>query len=234
VLPEAPPCAPEEYDFHLIQIPLRQIVPPWTLFGASSDLGRFERLFEAARDRLSDQLAGLMRWNKAHGILTFVCNFLVPQQNPMGRLLPRYDLRNFVYFVERLNEALDQELRQYKTPICSISTRSSAPLAGGHIQDDAVWMISHGAALSDFDWEGDRGRLEPLDKVSRYYPLSTQNFVQHGWAELVAMVRTIRQADMVKLVLVDLDDTMWRGSRPRKRKRRARPARAGHSVLPRR
>jgi FkbH-like protein len=72
-------------------------------------------------------------------------------------------------------------------------------------------MISHGAALSDFDWEGDRGRLEPVDKVSRYYPLSTQNFVQHAWAELVAMLRTIRQADMVKLVLVDLDDTLWRG-----------------------
>src|SRR4029078_10386893 len=30
-------------------------------------------------------------------------------------------------------------------------------------------------------------------------------------AELVAMYRTIRQADMVKLVLVDLDDTVWRG-----------------------
>src|SRR4029077_8069656 len=36
-------------------------------------------------------------------------------------------------------------------------------------------------------------------------------FVLHAWAELIAMYRTIRQHDQVKLVLVDLDDTLWRG-----------------------
>src|SRR5207248_10190921 len=37
------------------------------------------------------------------------------------------------------------------------------------------------------------------------------DFVPHAWTELVAMYRTIRHVDQVKLVLVDLDDTMWRG-----------------------
>ena len=52
-----------------------------------------------------------MRWNREHGLLTFVTNFVSPQQNPLGRLLPRYDLRNLVYFVEKLNETLAEELR---------------------------------------------------------------------------------------------------------------------------
>src|SRR3981189_379330 len=95
--------------------PPRQILRERMHFGLSySDTAAFERMFETARAQLCETLAELMRWNQAHGILTFVCNFLVPQQNPMGRLLPRYDLRNFVYFIEKLNEALGQELQQYK------------------------------------------------------------------------------------------------------------------------
>jgi FkbH-like protein len=212
VLPEAPPCAPEEYDFHVIQIPLRPIMREHMHFGLSySDPEAFELLFESARDRLSQTLAELMRWNKTFGILTFVCNFLVPQQNPMGRLLPRYDLRNFVYFIERLNETLDRELRQYQNAYLFDFDQIVSTFGRRYLQDDAVWTISHGAALSDTGWEDDSGRLEPVDKVSRYYPVSTHNFVLHAWDELIAMVRTIRQTDMVKLVLVDLDDTLWRG-----------------------
>ena len=211
VLPEQPPHPPEEYDFHLIQIPVRQILPERLVFGLSSELGDFERLFETARSRLSDGLGELMRWNKAHGILTFVCNFLVPQQNPMGRLLPRYDLRNFQFFIEKLNQALEEELQHYKNAYLFDFDQIAGTYGRRHLQDDAVLMTSHGAALSDFGWEEDQGRLEPVEKVSCYYPLSTHDFVLHAWAELIAMLRTIRQTDMVKLVLVDLDDTLWRG-----------------------
>src|SRR5207237_6903915 len=49
------------------------------------------------------------------------------------------------------------------------------------------------------------------ERISCYYPLSTQDFVGYAWGELIAMYRTVRQSDQVKLVLVDLDDTMWRG-----------------------
>jgi FkbH-like protein len=212
MLPDRLPGAAEEYDFHVIQIPLRQILRERMHFGLSySDPAAFERMFEAARAQLCETLAELMRWNQAHGILTFVCNFLVPQQNPMGRLLPRYDLRNFVYFIEKLNEALGQELQQYKNAYLFDYDQVVSTYGKRHFQDDAVWTISHGAALADTGWEEDDGRLEPVERISRYYPLSTHDFVLHGWAELIAMYRTIRQADPVKLVLVDLDDTMWRG-----------------------
>ena len=211
VLPVTPPGAPEEYDFHLVQMPLRYIVPPEMLFGLSFDLRAAERLFETAGERLSDQLDELMRWNKAHGILTFVCNFLVPQQNPMGRLLPRYDLRNVQFLVEQLNQALEQELRHYQNAYLFDFDQIASTFGRRYLQDDAVWMFSHGAALSDTGWEEDNGRIESVEKVSCYYPLSTHAFVQHACGELMALLRTIRQADMVKLVLVDLDDTLWRG-----------------------
>jgi FkbH-like protein len=212
MLPERLPAEPQHYDFHVIQIPLRLVMRETMYFGLSqSDPAAFERLFEAVRAQLSETLAELMRWNQQHGILTFVCNFLVPQQNPLGRLLPRYDLRNFVHFIEKLNEALDEELQQYQNAYLFDLDQIVGTYGRRHFQDDAVWTIAHGAALSDADWEEDRGRLEPLEKMSSYYPLATGEFVQHAWTELFAMHRTIRQTDMVKMVLVDLDDTLWRG-----------------------
>ena len=129
----------------------------------------------------------------------------------MGRLLPRYDLRNFVYFIEKLNEALARELQQYKNAYLFDLDQIASTYGRRHLQDDIVWTIAHGAALSDAGWEEDRKRLEPIEKVTCYYPMQSHDFVLHAWAELIAMYRTIRQTDMVKLVLVDLDDTMWRG-----------------------
>ena len=211
-LPADMPGAAAEYDFHLIQIPLRQLLNEHTYFGLPySDATAFERLFDAVCGRLTDMLHDLMRWNRAHGVLTFVCNFLVPQQNPMGRLLPRYDLRNFVYFIEKLNEALGRELQQYENAYLFDFDQIVGTYGRRYVQDDAVWTLSHGAGLTDTGFEQDTSRLDPLERIPRYYPLSTHKIVQHACAELVAMYRTIRQDDMVKLVLVDLDDTLWRG-----------------------
>ena len=211
-LPERLPAEPQDYDFHVIQMPLRLVMREPMYFALPySDRAAFEALFETVRANLAQVLSELMRWNQEHGVLTFVCNFLVPQQNPLGRLLPRYDLRNFVYFIEKLNEALDAELRQYNNAYLFDFDQVVGTYGRRHFQDDAVWTIAHGAALSDADWEEDQSRLEPLDKMSRYYPLTTGEFVRHAWTELLAMYRTIRQADMVKLVVIDLDDTLWRG-----------------------
>jgi len=212
VLPDAPPHPAEEYDFHLVQIHLRKIMRENEYFRLSeAEPAVAARLFETARERLSDWLAELMRWNQAHGILTFVCNFLVPQQNPAGRLLPRYDLRNFVHFIEKLNEALAAEVGRYSNAYFFDLDQIVSTYGRRYFQDDMVWTIAHGAALSDGDWEEDSGRLELVEKVSSYYPLATPDYLMHAWTELIAMYRTIRQADQVKLVLVDLDDTMWRG-----------------------
>src|SRR5205823_9964249 len=152
-LPADPPSPAATYDFQLIQIPLRQLLNEHTYFGLPySDPTAFERLFDAVCGRLTDMLHDLMRWNQAHGVLTFVCNFLVPQQNPIGRLLPRYDLRNFVYFIEKLNEALGGELQQYENAYLFDFDQIVSTYGRRYLQDDAVWTISHGSALADTDF----------------------------------------------------------------------------------
>jgi FkbH-like protein len=212
MLPEMPPHPAAEYDFQLVHVPLRSVVPDGSYFRLSyADIDAYERLFAEACERLGQFLATSMRWNREQGILTFVANFTVPQLNPMGRLLPRYDLRNFVYFVERLNQRLAEELQAYSNAYLFDFDQLVATHGRKYCQDDSVMHIGHGAALADLEADKEMPRLEPLPPLRQVYCSNVNLFLQLGWQELLAMYRTIRQIDMVKLVVFDIDDTLWRG-----------------------
>jgi FkbH-like protein len=211
-LPTHPPRAADTYDFQLVQIPLRSVLPDGTFFQLSySDRDGYEKLFEMAKRRLSQFLEAAMRWNVEHGILTFVFNFQLPQQNPMGRLLPRYDLRNFVYFIEELNKHLDMETRNFNNAYIFDHDQIMATYGRKFFQDDSIWQSNHSSAIIDLDFHYDRERLEGAYSASVYLQSKVLDFIGYEWAEILAMYKTIRQIDMIKLVIVDIDDTLWRG-----------------------
>jgi FkbH-like protein len=212
-LSEQPPRPIDAYNFQVVQISLRAIMPERAYLGL--DYGSpdaHQGLFDEVTQRLAYFLDAALRWNQEYGLLTFVCNFLVPQQNPMGRLLPRYDLRNHAYFIERLNQALDQELARRANVHMLDLDQISATFGRKYIQDDGVWLLGHGTSLWDGDYRNDQNRIEPIPPVSKTYGLYDEGvFVHAAWTELIAMYRTLQQIDMVKAVAIDLDDTLWRG-----------------------
>jgi FkbH-like protein len=211
-LPTKPPHQIEDYDFQIVQLPLRSAVPD-TMFVSLSyaDIDGHRKMFQDAVSNMKSQLAQAMTWNSRCGLLTFVFNYAVPQQNPDGRLLPRYDLRNFVYFVEKLNEALTEELQRYKNAYLFDFNEVVANHGRRFFQDDSVWRTNHGAELTGFDVEFDKNRLETPSSVHELFELRIDEFITSGWNEIVAMYRTIRQSDTIKMVVFDLDDTLWRG-----------------------
>lgn len=211
-LPETPPRPIVDYDFQLLQIPLRAIMPDGAFYRLPfNDAAAHAVLFGQCCDRIGEFLAATMRWNVDHGLLTFVWNFLLPQQNPMGRLLLRYDLRNPVNFIEKLNEFLAQELQRYRNTYLFDNDQLVSTFGRRYFQDDAVWPTNHNAALGDNDYEPDRDRIEGAHRASDLYPLRIGDYLQSSWGEILAMYRTVCQADQVKLVIVDIDDTLWRG-----------------------
>ncbi len=107
-----------------------------------------------------------MRWNVDHGLLTFLCNFLPPQQDPMGRLLPRYDLRNTIYFVEKLNEALADELKRYQNAFLFDFDQITSTFGRKYFHDDVLVHTNHGSALTNSDLDGNR--LERVDAITSY------------------------------------------------------------------
>ena len=211
-IPSSPPKPADAYDFQVVQIPLRSVLPDGPFFRMSyGDVDGYEKLFEMAKGRLSQFLQAAMRWNLEHGILTFVFNFQLPQQNPMGRLLPRYDLRNFVYFIEELNKHLDMETRKFNNAYIFDHDQVMATYGRKYFQDDSIWQSNHNSAIIDLDFLYDQERVEGACRASTYLQSKVSDYMGYEWAEILAMYKTIRQMDLVKLVIVDVDDTLWRG-----------------------
>jgi FkbH-like protein len=202
----------EDYDFQIVQLPLRTVLPDMAFAKLSqADVSGHESLFEHAVGVMQHLLGQAMHWNRERGILTFVFSFIAPVQNPVGRLLPRYDLRNPVYFVEQLNVQLASLLRDYRNTYFFELNDIVSYFGRRFVQDDMIVTMNHGAFFGDFDFQLDQGRLELSDKATDLYEERHWPFFQASWQELVAMYRTIKQIDAVKLVVVDLDDTLWRG-----------------------
>jgi FkbH-like protein len=212
-LPDQPALPLCQYDFQIVAIPLRGILHESKFLRLSYlDTASVEKLFHEACDQMSLFLQMAMKWNISHSLLSFVTNFLVPQQNPNGRLMPRYDLRNICYFVERLNEHLSQEVAKYSNAYVLDIDQVSASIGRRYIQDDSVCTISHGSTLANFADDKDQNRIEPPRlPITKYYNAKIGDFIEEVWREAKAMYLTIRQVDPVKMVIVDLDDTLWRG-----------------------
>ncbi|MBW8880384.1 MAG: HAD-IIIC family phosphatase [Asticcacaulis sp.] len=155
-------------------------------------------------------LIGLVRSQSADQP-TFFLNFLHPQQNGLGRLISRYDARSPTFFIQRLNRMLHDHMADFKGGHV-LDIEQVASVLGRHlVQDDAFWVFSHAGTVNDYDFEQDVGRLEPEAPLSERYPRDVTGFVRAAWGEAVAMLRTLQGTDRVKMICVDLDDTLWRG-----------------------
>jgi FkbH-like protein len=209
---EAAPGVPiTDYELCVVQLPLRSIYNDTMLTGLDHGSVEYhQRAFDRACRNLAFQLDCRMAWNKQYGLLTFVLNFLVPQKNPMGILFPKYDLRNPEYFIWKLNEHLEERVRSYRNAYVLDNDGISASVGKRYFQDDLIVQISHGALMGAAGTV--TNRAEPLAPVSAHFETGPrQMFVDAIWAEIVAMLRVVRQTDSVKLVVTDLDDTLWHG-----------------------
>jgi FkbH-like protein len=211
-LPERPPRPLTTYGFQFVQIPLRTVLPEWEyLLLPFNEAHLWQQLYETSCHRLERIFDEAVRYNTESDLLTFVAGFLVPQQNPMGRLLPRNDLRNLVFMVESLNRHLVGLVENRRNAYYFDVDQIAAGLGKQFIQDDSLTASTHGSFLSDFDSVRDVDRLESPGRESEFFDIRTDAFREAVWVELLALSRTVEGVDQVKLVLVDLDDTLWRG-----------------------
>jgi FkbH-like protein len=209
-LPDLPAAQASEYEFQIIHTPLRTILGN-AFFQLPEDGSQHEEFLRQTQDYLLRYLSNVLRLNVEQKLLTFVLGFLVPQQNPRGRFEPRYDLRNIVHFVERLNMFLAAQVAQYQNAHFVDVDQIASSIGKKSCQDDMVWSFTHGTTLSDGDHDHDFNRIEPPASMQYHYSARWLEFFEAVLHEVFAMHRTLRQQDAVKLVIVDLDDTLWRG-----------------------
>ncbi|MBI0329643.1 HAD-IIIC family phosphatase [Burkholderia plantarii] len=211
-LPQTPPHPLNEYAFQLVVLPMRTIASEhMTMRLQYQDHAGYLRVFDESQQRLLQLLDGALQYHTANKILTFVANFMLPQQNAMGRMLPRYDIRNPVHYVEKLNEVLASEISAKENAYLIDFDSISATIGRQYVQDDGLWMHAHGTCVSDWDNQYDQARLEIPQPYSARHEVKTDEFYAAVWHELRAMLTSATQTDSVKLVIIDLDDTLWRG-----------------------
>ena len=210
VLPPIPADQAAAYEFQIIHLPLRTILGS-AYFRLPNELAAHEEFLRETEEYLERFLANALRLNEERKLTSFVVGFLVPQQNPLGRFQPRYDLRNIVYFIERLNMFLAAQLANRENAWFVDLDQISSGIGKKLCQDDMVWSYTHGTTLSDGDSDHDLQRLNAPGLMQHHYEQKWVEFFEATLHEIFAMARTLRGSDPVKLVVVDLDDTLWRG-----------------------
>jgi FkbH-like protein len=213
-LPDIDSATASQINFQILQIPLRSILHEADYFGIKySEQNKYEDVFGRCCDRLALNLAAILKYNIQYGITSFVMNFANLQQNPMGRLHNRYSLNNMVYFIEKLNERLYNCLNAY-TNVYMIDWDQVINTYGKRFfQDDSVMHANHGSYLTGLvmDMDGDRNRLEPVGNIGAMYAPQGTKYIRAAYEEAAASYRSLLQQDSIKMVIFDLDDTLWRG-----------------------
>ena len=202
---------PSEYAFQIVQIPAVAVIPVGPWFALDGSIEAANLFFLDCVARLDLIATSLLKYANEQQVPAFVLNFLVPQQNAMGRLLPRYDFGNPVYFFEKLNEALVALIERTPNAYLLDADCLSAQSGRRYFQDETTDHFLHNGLIVNYGSELDLLRLHPVPPISETFGSRPMAMIRAVWEEAVALNRTLRQADAVKLVVFDLDDTLWRG-----------------------
>lgn len=200
-------------NFQVIQIPLRSIIREAEYFSLSLSEGdkvKLKELFSSCVYLLKRNLEVALKYNRATGIPAFVLNFGTPQANALGFLMPKYDLTNFSYFVSELNRALYEMISNEKSVYMIDYDEITSTLGKRYIQDDITSHSNHGSfiggtpSLDDMD-------LTPLGVPDYLYGAKKEQATLAVFNECVAHYNILTSANKIKLVIFDLDGTLWRG-----------------------
>jgi FkbH-like protein len=211
-LPAQPDLPISDYSFQIIQPPLRRIIHEGNYIRLDfKDLNALAELEERSIMLLDRFIENYMGYHTSHGLSTFITGFMVPQQNPLGRLMPKHDLSNIQHTVRRLNERIEIICRSRKNVHYVDIDEIASMIGKRHILDDSIGSISHGSVAGDYDYEHDRRRIHPPEPFSRHHELKTHEFLDAVWNDILSRYKTLTQQDPIKIVILDLDDTLWRG-----------------------
>ncbi|WP_375178063.1 HAD-IIIC family phosphatase [Sphingobium yanoikuyae] len=200
----------EPWDLRLAQLALRSMIPERMTMNLSyQDIDGHKALFERTVDFLRNHVHAISQGSNNGP--TFFLNYFVPQQNPRGRMLPRYELTNPVYFIEELNRKLYEIVSDISNSYVLDIAQISASIGKQKFQDDPFCIISHSSFVSRYDDNFDLNRLEPSTSLMDRYDFPVSVVAETFWLEAVALYRTLSATDRVKMLCIDLDDTMWRG-----------------------
>lgn len=152
-------------------------------------------------------------------LLTIVSNFVVPQ----GKLAPSLGDQDteldMTRIVSELNFYLAAALKKRPHTYLADVNMIANSMGKKYFLDDVVYFYTHGVPISldlfiaaETEFSGSApNRLDGnLSHVQRY-PSHIDEFYAATYRQIEVIYRIVNQTDSVKLVIFDLDNTLWRG-----------------------
>jgi hypothetical protein len=114
-MPQVLPAPVADYDFQYVQMPVREVLSDRVIWGQRfNEPGFAETILADGFNLIDVMLSAAMLHHEAHGLLTFVCNFFVPQMRSAPSLAGRYQAADLTHIIRRLNEYLAAAVNRYR------------------------------------------------------------------------------------------------------------------------
>lgn len=220
----SPPLTEVDYrsaDSNVVALPLRSVMAAgsvpfagfeneifWPRLKSEKD---FQSYLEYCKEYISDFVSSISEILGSKP--TFFLSFWEPRQNFMGSLFPRYDIQNPQFFVARLNMEMEKIVRAYPNTFLLDVNDILNSMGRFRIQDDYVREISHASNIFDAGFEDDNKRVQHSTPATHIYDVDGQAEV-FGHCVFNAIrdnLAILQGQDPIKLIIMDLDDTLWRG-----------------------
>ena len=217
-LPPAPPRPISEYAAQLIILPLRTILTDAVLIAENFLKPKFsESIMSSSLDRMSHILETSMAYAKNNKIVTLVANFIVPQGQTLISLAQGNELAELV---KGLNFRLFRDAKRFQNTFLLDVESISASIGKRYFLGDFIEFSTHNTPFFA-DWAAhemapywthpQKGRIDDLPDLGVVYENKIDEFIECIYASILNSLRVLNQINPVKLVIFDLDNTLWRG-----------------------
>lgn len=211
----------KKYDFQYIQLPLRSVLTDAVI--RIADIERSDTPIDWAqlgKRNIDAMLEKALAYNRQTGLMTFVSNFIVPQGRIAPSLVEQGGEADLIEVIRDLNKYLATEVSKMPNVFIADVDSIANSIGKRYFLDDAIVFYTHGAMFYT-DWSAHerfpywtapvKGRIDDVPDISSNYENKNEEFLDAVFRQMEALYRTVMQVDMVKLVIFDLDNTLWRG-----------------------
>lgn len=207
-----------EYDAAIVGLTLRALL--YEAAGHAPDVAHAretwtadfaQEVLERLENNLNDRVGRIRE--RVPGIPLFFLSFVEPSFNYSGSLIHDPTPRNLTVFMRRANDALQRVLSVHNGCYYLDLNGAMNMVGRAHLFEDGINAFSHNSTISRWGDDLDQNRIIPPIPIEDVFDVHPNINMLHDLVleQVADSLKTLRRTDEVKLIILDLDDTLWRG-----------------------
>ena len=193
---------------------IRIVIPPFRyMHPATMDLLYYvedqDLFFRETQDHLRLYLQSLFPEDTA--IPCYVIGFIVPLHNPPGLFIDDEGISNLRRFVGALNDDIRQWCAIRPATFFVDGDALAQGVGKGSVDDGLVNFFGHRGLLLDYDTALDEEFPVTGLSVTKSFDIGIDLYLEHLVREILLRQIILTSEAKIKLVILDLDNTLWRG-----------------------